>query len=169
MLHLPLIAKVAIGVGAAVAGYFVVKKVVEPETKYVYTRDESDTVDIQTKEEKIEELKVKAVNRIAGGLKWVNEHQDQVQGFVTIITAASAMIGLANGIKQFGMKNRIDKKLDTIGKASAKVWYETGWNTCLTETRKQISDAINDPNDHVFEILDYNGLSLLKVNCSEVA
>lgn len=163
MLHLPLIAKVAIGVGTAVVGFFVVKKVIEPEKKYVYVKGEEPEV-IDTKEE----LKEKAVEKAVEVVNWVNTHKEQVEGFVTILGVLSSIVGLANGIKQFGMKNKINKRLDILEKETKREMFWRGWNASLDETRKQISDAINDPKDNVFEILDYNGLSLLKVKC-EVA
>lgn len=148
-------AKVLIGVGAAVAGWVIVRKITEkPE---VTTEEEACGEDETTVKEKIAE---KAVE----GLTWVTDHEKEFKGFCTLLGAAAAVISVVNGIRQFGMKNKIYKELNSI-KTSM---FNYGYNECLRVTERTLRETLEDKENPVFEIWDRDDNPILKVKLSPV-
>lgn len=162
MLNIDMIAKVAVGVGVAIAGAFIVKKVTEKKKTYIDVNTSTVVDDDCDGERSAEEMQAEAAEKVSNALTWVNDHEKEFKGFCTALAAASAMISLVNGIRQFGMKNKILKNLEDLNKTK-EYMYKWGYNEALRETEKHLRDAIADKNNPIFEILDSDESTLLKV------
>ncbi len=159
------VAKVAVGVGAAIVGLFVAKKVVKKKKKvYINARtaevvgNDEDCVDERTPEE----LQAEAAEKVSGALNWVTDHEKEFKGFCTVLGAAGAVVSLVNGIRQFGVKNKILKNLEELNKMKDTM-YKVGYNESLAVTEQCLRDALADKDHPFFDILDKNGNLKLQV------
>lgn len=152
-------AKVLIGVGAAVAGWVIVKKITE---KQEATTEEEVIAKACGEDETT--VKEKIAEKAVEGLTWVTDHEKEFKGFCTLLGTAAAVISVANGIRQFGMKNKIYKELNSIRLSM----FNYGYNECLRETERTLRETLADKENPIFEIWDKNDIPTLKVKLSPV-
>lgn len=162
------VAKVAVGVGAAIAGLFIVKKVVTKKKKRVYINTKTSQVMNENPDEDCvdertpEEIQAEAAEKVSKAFNWVQDHEREFKGFCTVVGAAGAVVSLVNGVRQFGVKNKILKNLEDLNKTKDYM-YKWGWNESLHETEKLIRAALADKDKPFYEIADSTGDVLLKV------
>lgn len=107
--------KIAIGIGIAVAGGIIIKKVVTKK----YTTINKNVVDENgnpVKEEttiwkKIKEAATKKAIKIVG---WVVDHMKEVQAISEIIGLVGGSVSLVYSIYQFKHKGKLEKKIDNL-------------------------------------------------------
>ena len=137
-----------------------------------YDAKQKAMAEVKFKYDKKAQRKLKLLNGVVKVGLWANNHKEACSGIIALLGIATAAVSLVNGIRRFGVKNKIESRLTNIEKiCDDRQWiYRKGYNDSFHTTVKCIKAALTDPQyEGIFEMRSADDVSLIKVKVAEAA
>lgn len=137
-----------------------------------YDAKQKAMAEVKFKYDKKAQRKLKLLNGVVKVGLWANNHKEACSGIIALLGIATAAVSLVNGIRSFGVKNKIESRLTNIEKiCDDRQWiYRKGYNDSFHTTVKCIKAALTDPQyEGIFEMRSADDVSLIKVKVAEAA
>lgn len=128
--------------------------------------------EVKFKYDKKLQRQLKLLNVVTKIGLWAEENKKVCAGLAALFGTATTVVGFVNGIRSFGMKNKIESRLANIEKiCDDRQWvYRKGYNDSFHKTVSCIKAALTDPQyEGIFEMRSADDISLIKVKVAEAA